>query len=102
MYGIVNIYVPSETLTLSVALGTGHRDELIPDQSHKFDEVIVKHDWPIMIKLLITTKLKRISSTPGINLSALYTVTCGVGIFIIFFTDEESEAQKGQEICPVT
>lgn len=35
---------------------------------------------------------------PGIILRTLYTVTCEVGIIVIFFTDEESEAQRGQEI----
>lgn len=35
---------------------------------------------------------------PGIILSTLYAATCEVVIIVIFFTDEESVAQKGKKI----
>lgn len=35
---------------------------------------------------------------PGIILSTLCAITCEVGIIVAFFTDNEPEAQRGQEI----
>lgn len=37
-------YFLSGNLELSVVLCTVNEDELIPDQSHKLDEAIIKHD----------------------------------------------------------
>lgn len=47
----------SGNLKLSVVLGIGNEDELIPDLARKFDEIIIKHDWQINIELLIITKI---------------------------------------------
>lgn len=59
MCEIVNVCVLSGNLNLSSVLGIVNEDELIPDQSHKSDEVIIKHDWQANTELFIITKYRK-------------------------------------------